>query len=763
MNHSQLRSRRLRFESMESKLLLAADLHAAVVDGDLVVVGSKGDDVLVIESSDEGTWTITPAGDDSINGSEPGQSVTLSGVVDDLRVSLRNGNDSLTIKGDNAKAIVQGSLSVRGSHGTNQVLVDNVFVGNDLSIRTRESADNISVEVTEVGDELVIRSAMGDDSIKCNDVTVGTDLDVHAGGGWYDDDVTVRATTIEGDAAFRASRGDNHVNVESIKVSDRTRVKLGTGDDHVQFGDLEPQHSTAGWPGPVINGTIVFTRQLQIHTDSGEDTIEIADAYVQRHMRSYLGDDNDRMTILRTTVAGNGIIDAGTGDDTVEAGFWTQESAYSSSPWPFGGETSLNGAEGQDTLRYEQDIGQDDQGWSGWEETAVGASLVSNPVPSTPADAVNALAADLYHELAESEENLVFSPLSISAALAMVYAGAESETAAEMAEVLHFPESSEEFHAEFGELLDSLNEADGLEGLDLNVVNSLWKQFNFPFSPQYLELIQQSYDSSMNDVDYVNETEAARQAINQWVEDATEEKIKDLIPQGVLTKETVLVLANAVYFDAKWAHQFEPDRTQSGDFHVTSDEEIVVDMMHNTTYHRYAERDGIQYVELPYEDGRFSMILALPEEGVPVSQVDVTAMTEDLDGFFADLEPRRVAVTLPKFEITSTPDAKQTLIDLGIEDLFDQGFSDLDGMKDPDATLPYNLWVQDVRHKAFIELDEAGTTAAAATAVSIAYTTSMPPEPVFFTADHPFQYFICDTETDTIMFMGHVGRPTESE
>ena len=377
---------------------------------------------------------------------------------------------------------------------------------------------------------------------------------------------------------------------------------------------------------------------------------------------------------------------------------------------------------------------------------------------------MNAFAADFYHELAGSEENLAFSPLSLSAALAMVYAGAEEETAAEMARVLHFPESSEEFHAEYGELLRSLKEADALDGLDLNIANAFWKQFDFPFSQEYLELIQENYDSGENDADFVPDDarEAARQEVNQWVEEQTEDKIQDLIPPGVLTPETVLVLANAIYFDAKWAHEFDSYLTRSENFRVSNEEEILVETMHDTGYYEYMEQDGVQYLEVPYEDGRFSMILALPEEGTPLSQIDVTAMTADLDGFFSNLERQNVALSLPKFEITSTPNTKQTLIDLGMEDLFDREVSDLDGMKDPDADLPGRLFVQDVRHKAFIELDEVGTTAAAATAAMVAYTTGMPQDIVQFQADHPFQYFICDTQTDTILFMGHVSRPTES-
>jgi len=780
MNGTYSRRKQLRFETLEPKTLLAADLHALVVGGDLIVVGSKGDDILVIEGSSEseGTWTITPTDNDSINGNEPGESVTLSGVVGDVRVSLRKGNDRLTIKGPQV-GYVRGSLSIRGSSGTNEIHVSDLCVGEDLSIRTRGAADAISVRASEVRDNLVIRSAAGADSVECVGVTVGASLDADIGGGWYNDEISIVDSVVGNDLYCRSSRGDNEFIVGQTVVGNRTRVRLGNGADHVQIGYVSPADTIAG---PYLSGmdpeTSVRTRQLQIHTGGGEDDVDLSHAVVVRHLRAFLGDDADQMTIMDSTIGGNSIVNGDTGDDLFEAGTSYGSELYSAghhdgtvyftSPRPFAGETFFDGGEGEDTLRYERDgeVEQDDRQWKSFEQIVDRhANLVSLPTAEgtadTPADAVNAFAADLYHELAGSEENLVFSPLSISAALAMVYAGAEEETAAQMAKVLHFPESSPEFHAEYGELLGSLREADGLEGLDLNVANSLWRQFDFPFSQEYLDLVQQNYAAGQNDVDFLHETEAARLTINQWIEEQTKGKIRELIGKEDLTEETVLVLANAIYFDAKWAHQLTPDATQPADFDVSSDERIRVNMMHDTACCRYMERDGVQYLELPYADERFSMVLALPASVTPISQVDVTAITADLDEFLSGLEWQRVAVSLPKFEITSKPNAKQALIDLGVEDLFEREVSDLDGMKDPDAHLTENLWVQNVSHKAFIELDEAGTTAAAATAVSVGYVTSIAPSrPVCFQADHPFQYFVCDTQTNTILFMGHVSRPT---
>ncbi len=766
MRHSNSRSKRLRFENLESKLLLAADLHASVVDGDLVVVGSKGDDDLLIQAAPDNpnTWTVTAASNDSINGGQPGEAVVLSGVTGSLRVSLRSGNDKLTVEGPSQLASLPRSLHIRSGDGANQILVSNLAIGNDFSFRTGAGSDRIVVRRTEIAEQVVVRSGAGADSIALEEVTVGGSVDVHAGGGRYNDEMTVRATTVAEDLLFRSTRGDNHLGVDSVNVGNRIRVHLGPGNDHLAFGSLEePPFMTGVWPQPPRHQTTIFTQQLQIHTSSGNDTVEIADTEVSRHLRASLGDDDDRLTVHCATVGGNGIIDAGKGDDVVEAGAWVHGSSYTSSLWPFAGETDLDGGQGNDTLRQSPSGDPSQLHWSHWEEIAKGGGIIKFVVPfDSPADAVNAFAADLYHELAGSEENFVFSPLSISAALAMVYAGAEANTAAEMAEVLHFPENSQEFHAAYGELLNSLNQADALEGLDLNVANSLWGQAGFPFNQDYLDLILASYNGGLQDVDFVNQTEAARETINQWVEQETRDKIQDLIPQGALTPATVLVLANAVYFDGKWADQFNPEATGADSFSVTPNEEILVEMMRDFGDYRYIERDGLQVVELPYADGRFSMLLVLPDEGTPLSQIDVAAITGDLGQFRSGMEERSVGINLPKFEVTSTPRVKQALVDLGMEDLFAAGVADLSGMVDPAQDV--QLYVQDVCHKAFIELDEAGTTAAAATAVIVGLT-SVPEvhDPVTFTADHPFQYYICDTQTDTILFMGHVSRPTEAE
>ena len=758
------RAKRLRFESLEPKTLLAADLHVSVADGDLFIVGSKGNDNLVIEASTEspGAWTITPAGNDAINGKAPGEAVVVSDVSGTIWVSLRDGNDSLTVKGTGKDDELVRSLHVRGSLGENRILVSDLAVGNDLSVRTRSSSDRIDLVRTVVGDQTAIRTGAGADAIACEDLVVGGSLDIYAGGGWYDDTASIADTSVGSNFTFRASRGNNELVVETTDVGERVRVRLGDGDDCVRIGVNAPAERLMG---PTFERfTSVHARNLQVSTEGGEDAVEIFRTSVARHVRTQLGDQQDRLTIADSRVGGNCLVEAGAGDDLFEAGsYLPDEGTLVSTPWPFGGETVFEGGEGNDQLRYVDEGDVDNEQWLSWEELPEGTTDAASADTCTiPADSINALAADLYAQFAESGENLVFSPLSISAALAMVYAGAEGDTAAEMAEVLHFPENSAEFHAAYGELLNSLNEADSLEGLELNVANSLWTQTGFPFSEEYLDQILAEYGGGATDVDFVRDSEGARKIINQWVEDQTNDQIRELIPPNVLTDETVLVLANAIYFDATWRHEFDQYLTHPAAFHVDSEEEIVVDMMHDRSTYRYLEQDGVQYVELPYSDGRFSMVVALPSEGMSLSQVDVTAVTDDLGEFLSGMEYQPVAVSLPKFEATSTPNAKQALNDLGIEDLFDRDVSDLDGMKDPTAQLDGNLWVQDIIHKATIELDEAGTTAAAATAVVVCYPTGILSDSLQVNADHPFLYFICDTQTDTIAFMGQVSCPTES-
>jgi len=368
-------------------------------------------------------------------------------------------------------------------------------------------------------------------------------------------------------------------------------------------------------------------------------------------------------------------------------------------------------------------------------------------------------AFDLYQSLREGNDNLFYSPYSISLALAMTYAGARGETARQMADTLHFNLDQDRLHQLFNSLdieLDKRGEGargkDG-EGFQLNIVNAIWGQKNYKFLSGFLDLIAQNYGAGLRPLDFANELEESRITINNWVSDQTAEKIEDLIPQGVLSPATVLVLTNAIYFNAAWQYPFNENQTEDGPFYLLDGNAITVPMMKETESYGYTEGDNYQAVELPYDGGELSMVILLPQAG----QFD--AFESALDGnrvadIIGRIRYQQVALTMPKFTYESKFMMKKILSDMGMRDAFLPGIADLSGI---DGTR--NLFIDEVIHQAFVDVDEAGTEAAAATAVVIALTAA-PAEPKQVTIDRPFIFLIRDIETGTILFVGRVLNPS---
>jgi serpin B len=368
-----------------------------------------------------------------------------------------------------------------------------------------------------------------------------------------------------------------------------------------------------------------------------------------------------------------------------------------------------------------------------------------------------AFAADLYQQLRTEEGNLFFSPHSISVALAMTYAGARGSTAEQMAQTLHFNLSEEELHPAFNALdqrLTSGEEADEEEFV-LHIANSLWAEEEYSFRDEFLDLLAQQYGAGLRLVSFKTAPEEARLAINDWVERETEEKIEDLIPEGAIDDLTRLVLANAIYFNAKWAHTFPEGSTQDGTFTTLAGEEITVPMMRWSEPQMvpYAQGEGFQAVELPYRGGQASMLLIVPDQG-GFADFEAALTGEQLQAIVEGLETRGVALTMPKFEYEAKFSLADTLQEMGMTDAFINGQADFSGM---DGTR--KLLITDVFHKAFVAVDEEGTEAAAATGVVVGLE-SMPVMDVELTVDRPFVYLIRDTETGAILFLGRVVDPS---
>jgi serpin B len=367
---------------------------------------------------------------------------------------------------------------------------------------------------------------------------------------------------------------------------------------------------------------------------------------------------------------------------------------------------------------------------------------------------------DLYQALTEKDGNLFYSPHSISLALAMTYAGARGETEQQMADTLHFNLPQDHLHPAFNALdLELTSRGEGAEGKDeegfrLNIVNALWGQEDYAFLAEFLDVLAENYGAGLRLLDFINAAEESRITINDWVSDQTEGRIEDLIPQGVIDALTRLVLTNAIYFNAAWLNPFNEDMTADGAFHPLNGGEVTVPMMRQTESFGYAEGEGYQAVELPYDGRELSMVILLPEAG-QFRAFEGSLDAEYIDAIIENLAYRQVALTMPKFEFESAFSLADTLAEMGMPIAFSNS-ADFSGM-----TGTRELFIADILHKAFVSVDEAGTEAAAATAVIMPLSTE-PEEPVEVAVDRPFVFLIRDIETGAIPFVGRVVNPSAS-
>ena len=372
-------------------------------------------------------------------------------------------------------------------------------------------------------------------------------------------------------------------------------------------------------------------------------------------------------------------------------------------------------------------------------------------------DGNSVFAFNLYKLVSHEEGNLFYSPYSISAALAMTYAGARGDTEKQIADTLQFHLSQEKLHPAFNSLDQELaSRGEGAKGKDgegfrLNIVNAIWGQKDYAFLVSFLDTLAENYGAGLRILDFINAPEQSRITINDWVSDETEGRIKDLIPQGAIDALTRLVLTNAIYFNAAWQYPFNQDATSQGIFYLLNGEEVTIPMMEQQESLAYAKGDNYQAVELPYDGRELSMVILLPDSG-QFNAFEKAIDYQRVKDIIEDLEGREVRLKMPKFEFDSSFGLNKTLAEMGMPIAFssDADFSGMTGNKD--------LFISDVIHKAFVSVDESGTEAAAATAV-IMKLTAIPETPIEVTLDRPFIFLIRDIQTDTILFVGRVMNP----
>ena len=359
----------------------------------------------------------------------------------------------------------------------------------------------------------------------------------------------------------------------------------------------------------------------------------------------------------------------------------------------------------------------------------------------------NQFAFELYDELSKEHENVFFSPYSIDVALAMTYEGANGKTKEEIGRALHIPTDDKLRRSSYAKLYNILNNKSN--SYILKTANALWIQRDFRILDSYKEVISKYYCGKVENIDFKNNPDKAREIINNWVKKETEGKIKELIPKNGVNDMTRLVITNAIYFKGKWEREFDKDKTHDEDFWINKDKKIKVKMMTTRGVFNYAEDAKFQVLELPYKGDDIAMLIFLPKDINP----NISLSIDEFYNIKDNLKEEEIEVFIPKFKMEMGYNLNRPLYNLGIREAFsyDADFSKIDGKKD--------LFIQNVFHKAFIEVNEEGTEAAAATAVVIGLKSVSPEEYKIFKANHPFIFFIVDKRTDLILFMGKIVNP----
>ena len=400
------------------------------------------------------------------------------------------------------------------------------------------------------------------------------------------------------------------------------------------------------------------------------------------------------------------------------------------------------------------------------DEITQSKTLIGEPQPEQPnepeptsveevANLNNMLGFEMFSNLAqEKNENTFFSPYSISSAFSILYEGARGTTQDEIQSVFHFIKDDKTRRDYSHQIISDLNKPSA--NYILSTANALWVQDKFQILDEYKDLTETDYLSKTENLDFVTYPEESRQTINSWVEEKTNDKIKDLLPQGSINDMTRAVITNAVYFLGNWTVQFDEKLTKEDDFKISEQQTVKVPMMNVEQHFNYGSTDDLQILQMSYKGEDLSMFVLLPKDNDLVS-LEQKLSVENLNEWKGALIKKQVNVYLPKFKLETEYSLNENLAQMGMRSVFEPGIANLSGINGNT-----DLYVTGVFHKAFVAVDEKGTEAAAATGIVVG-TTSVGPQPEIFRADHPFIFLIQDERTGLILFMGKVVDPTKSQ
>ena len=363
----------------------------------------------------------------------------------------------------------------------------------------------------------------------------------------------------------------------------------------------------------------------------------------------------------------------------------------------------------------------------------------------------NEFALNMYKQFAQADgSNVFFSPISISMALGMTYAGADGETKNQIAQVFNFPINDKKFHKQFANLQHGLLNSQS-DGVELALANQLWAENSYRFKCKYLRKTKKWYKAPVKRLNFNEQPNESRIEINKWVEQITRDRIKDLLPDGSISPLTRLVLTNAIYFKGQWEQEFNKDNTRNESFTTIGGKKVETAMMNAKDKYRAFEGDGLKLLELPYKGNEFSMLVILPNEDRSIDEIDKHLSIESLTGYINKLTEREVMLKLPRFKFDAEYQLKSSLSKMGMPLAFTDGadFSEMSRSND--------LKIDEVFHKAFVEVTEEGTEAAAATGVVMVLKSVS--RPFQFYANRPFMFIIRDNSSGNILFMGRVTNP----